>query len=339
MVERRGIAVAGNWLIDKVKVIDAWPAEEHLANILSESLGTGGAPYNVGVGLAVLDPSLPVEAIGVVGDDANGRHILEHLARLGIDGRGMRRTTQAPTSYTDVMSVKPTGRRTFFHNRGANTLLGPEDFHFGDTHARILHLGYLMLLHRLDAPDPQEPSRPAGAAVLERARAAGIRTSLDIVTDLGPRLHEVVLPALAHTDYFIANELESGALAGIPLREGRLLLHANLPRVAEALLDCGVRETVVIHAPEGGWWQERGAPGLWQPSLKVPPEENRGTAGAGDAFCTGILYGIHEEWDARRALQLAVANAAQCLSDPTTTGGLCPLAEVLALVDRFGFRD
>jgi sugar/nucleoside kinase (ribokinase family) len=196
-----------------------------------------------------------------------------------------------------------------------------------------------MLLDRLDAPDPEDPSRPAGARVLEQARAAGLRTSLDIVTDLGPRLQEVVRPALAHTDYFIANELESGALAGIPLREGSLLLPGNLSAVAEALLDCGVRETVVIHAPEGGWWQTRGTKGMWQPSLRVPPEENRGTAGAGDAFCTGILYGLHEEWDAERTLQLAVANAAQCLSDPTTTDGLRPLADVLALADRFGYRE
>ena len=33
--ERRGIAAAGNWIVDNVKIIDTWPQEETLANILS----------------------------------------------------------------------------------------------------------------------------------------------------------------------------------------------------------------------------------------------------------------------------------------------------------------
>ena len=58
MAERRGVAGAGNWIIDQVKVVDRFPEEERLAIILEESRGTGGAPYNVLVGLRALDPGL-----------------------------------------------------------------------------------------------------------------------------------------------------------------------------------------------------------------------------------------------------------------------------------------
>lgn len=339
-VERRGIAAAGNWIIDQVKIIDRYPPEDHLAVIQSESRGTGGAPYNVLAGLRALDPDLPLEAIGVVGDDSNGRFILEHLRSLNITADLMRRTPQAPTSYTDVMTVASTGRRTFFHNRGANAELCGEDFEFDRVRARILHLGYLMLLDALDAPDPSDSTRPCAARVLEEARAEGLLTSLDMVTELSGRLQDVVRPTLPHVDYFIANELESGALAGIPLRdeEGRLL-RENLPRVAGALLDHGVNRLVVIHYPEGGYWHPRDGQPRAISSLAVPQEFNRGTAGAGDAFCGGILYGLHEGWDAGHCLRLAVAHAAQSLSDPTTTGGLKPLAQTLELIDRFGFRS
>jgi sugar/nucleoside kinase (ribokinase family) len=237
------------------------------------------------------------------------------------------------------MTVLGTGKRTFFHNKGANALLAPDDFDFGGVQASILHLGYLMLLDELDRPDGRNPSLPRAAGVLSAAQQSGILTSLDMVTEISPRIHEVVRPALPFVDYFIANETESGALAECAARDdsGRLI-PANLNTIADTLLRMGVRRLVVIHAPECGFW--KGADGeTWiLPSLNIPGDWIKGTAGAGDAFCAGILYGLHEGWNAMETLKLAVSNAAQCLSDPTTTGGLKSLAETLRLPNRFGFR-
>lgn len=339
MSQRRGIAGAGNWIIDHVKIINGFPQEEHLVVIEEEALGTGGAPYNVLVGLATLDPSLPLEAIGVVGDDADGEYILGHLKRLGIGSTAMRKTSQVPTSYTDVMTVRPTGKRTFFHNLGANALLDEQDFDFGKIQARILHLGYLMLLKALDSPAPGDSSLTRAARVLSRAQQAGLSTSLDIVTDLSPRIHQVVRPALPFTDHLITNELEAAAVAGIEVRDKKgKLLPEVLPQIAQRLFDLGVRRDVVIHAPELGYWRRSDGTEVLVRSLKVPQTWIKGTAGAGDAFCTGVLYGLHEGWGPEECLKLAAANAAQSLSDPTTTGGLRPLKETLELVERFGFR-
>lgn len=41
--QRKGIACGGNWIIDLVKVVDFYPPENALANILSQSQGGGGA--------------------------------------------------------------------------------------------------------------------------------------------------------------------------------------------------------------------------------------------------------------------------------------------------------
>jgi hypothetical protein len=51
---RRVLLAGGNWIIDQVKLIDVYPQREQLANILSQSQGTGGAPYNVLIDLAKL---------------------------------------------------------------------------------------------------------------------------------------------------------------------------------------------------------------------------------------------------------------------------------------------
>src|SRR6185295_13132395 len=116
---RRGILAGGNWIIDQVKIIDVYPQREQLGNILSQSPGTGGAPYNTLIDLAKSGAPFPLTGAGLVGEDALGEQILAHCREHKIDTRFIRTTDEAPTSYTDVMTEQATGRRTFFHARGA----------------------------------------------------------------------------------------------------------------------------------------------------------------------------------------------------------------------------
>lgn len=50
------------------------------------------------------------------------------------------------------------------------------------------------------------------------------------------------------------------------------------------------------------------------------------------------MLGLHEEWDLPRCLQTGVCMAAACLSHPTGTEGMRPLADCLALGKKYGFR-
>ncbi|MCX5648273.1 MAG: hypothetical protein NTX40_04135, partial [Planctomycetota bacterium] len=83
--ERRGIAGAGNWIIDHLYICDRWPQEETLSNILEEARGTGGAPYNCLLDVAKFGPppgkeAIPLEAVGLTGDDADGEFIRAQMA-------------------------------------------------------------------------------------------------------------------------------------------------------------------------------------------------------------------------------------------------------------------
>jgi sugar/nucleoside kinase (ribokinase family) len=151
---RNGILAGGTWVLDHTKIIDFFPAQDALANVIAETLSNGGGPYNVLIDLARLGAPFPLAAVGVLGDDAGGEHIRDDCHKHQIDTRQLHITKEAPTSYTDVMTVKSTGRRTFFHRRGANMFLGAEHFDFAQSDARILYLGYLLLLDRLDQPEP-----------------------------------------------------------------------------------------------------------------------------------------------------------------------------------------
>lgn len=333
---RSGLLAGGNWIIDQVKMVDVYPQPEQLANIRSQSQGTGGAPFNVLVDLARSGTPFPLFAAGLVGRDALGREILQTCRRYKIDVRHLGTTPQAPTSYTDVMTEQGHGRRTFFHARGANALWCGGDLDFKKLNARIFHLGYLLLLDALDEPDARFGTQ--AARLLARAQAAGVRTSVDVVSEDSDRFARIVNPALKHVDYCILNEIEAGKTTGFKIRPpGGQLDTVALRHAAGALLQQGVRELVVVHFPEGAFARTRKGEDFWQPSLKLPRNYIAGTAGAGDAFCAGVLYGLHEGWDLQRCLLTGVCLAAASLSDATCTAGVGPLSTSLALARKFGF--
>ena len=88
---RRGLLAGGNFVTDYVKIIDTWPQQDELASIRSQSMSSGGGPYNVLKNLAAMKVGFPLEGVGLVGDDANGQWI-----RRDCDGRGID-TTQLLT--------------------------------------------------------------------------------------------------------------------------------------------------------------------------------------------------------------------------------------------------
>jgi sugar/nucleoside kinase (ribokinase family) len=82
--------------------------------------GNGGSPCNILKNLAKLGAQVPLEAIGLAGNDEDGRSILSDGEAHGIDAAHLKATARAATGSTDVMTVHGGGRRTFFHSRGAN---------------------------------------------------------------------------------------------------------------------------------------------------------------------------------------------------------------------------
>jgi sugar/nucleoside kinase (ribokinase family) len=336
MSTRTGILAGGNWIVDAVKIIDNWPQQDTLANILSEAKGTGGSPFNVLADLALLGADFPLAAAGLVGADENGRWIVERCAHLRIATGALKYTDAAPTSYTDVMTVQSSGRRTFFHARGANALLDAHHFDFTATDARLFHLGYLLLLDRLDRPSATHGT--VAAEVLARAQEAGLKTSIDVVSEDSERFPKIVLPALKHVDVCIMNEFEAGRVTGLKIRLGDALDRAALRTAMQQMLAAGVRERVFVHFPEGGC--ALGADGQWHEhgSVKLPPDYIKGAAGAGDAFTAGVLLGVHEERAVEESLRFGVCAAAANLSDETCTGGMRSLTQCLALGEKYGFR-
>jgi sugar/nucleoside kinase (ribokinase family) len=334
---RKGIACAGNWTLDLVKVIDQYPPESSIANITAESMGGGGCAFNVTLNLAIFDNSLELYALGVIGSDAYGNFLIDQFRsypHVHLDQ--LRRTGEDGTSYTDVFNVASSGRRTFFHYRGANRRFCPDHVDLDKLPVELFHLGYLNLLDAMYQADDQFKTVAAG--LLAQVRERGIKTSIDLVSEESSRYRQIVPPALKFTTYCIINDFEAEKLSGIPIRQRQALILGNLKRIATAILAFGVDDLVVIHFPEGAYLLTKDRGEILQPSLDLPESYIVGSTGAGDSFCAGVLYGLYKGWSHEKTLRFAVCAGAMNLSDLTTTGGIRRWQEVFEMEGRFPYR-
>ena len=333
--ERKGIALAGNILTDLVKTIDEYPRPGMLSSIRSVSRSVGGCVPNVGIDLAKIDRSLPLSAIGRVGDDEYGRYVLTQLACHGIDTGRVRISPTAPTSFSDVMSLR-TGERTFFHARGANAEFSPEDVDLSSLGCRLLHIGYLLLLDRFDAPDPEHGTVMAG--FLHDVQARGIKTSVDMVSDSTADYGKTVLPALRYCNYAIVNEVECCTAFGLsPTKADGTPNEDDIRRAMEGMAAAGVADKVIVHAkPIGYCLDVKSGRFTAVPSLAFPRELIRGSVGAGDAFCAGCLYGLYNGFDDERLLRFAAAAAAASLTEENAVDGMRPRDELIDMIERYG---
>ena len=312
--------MAGTILVDKINEISAYPASGELTKILSVSRAVGGAVPNVGIDIKRVDPTITVKAVGKIGNDGEGDFLVNTLEENGVDSSLLVRG-EMPTSFTDVMSIVG-GQRTFFTYPGACADFGYEDVDFENLDAKMLHLGYFLLLDKIDGGD--------GERILKKAKKMGIKTSIDLVSENSDRYH-IVKSCLKYVDNVIINELEAGMIAGVePKAE-------NLERIARAIKDMGVSERVIIHMPEiGVCLSDNGFFEL--PSWELPKEFIKGKTGAGDAFCAGALIGIYRGLDEMGVLTLASKAATVSLSAPDSIGGMISEAEIDKLLTKMNIR-
>jgi sugar/nucleoside kinase (ribokinase family) len=335
---RTGILAGGNWIIDNVKIVDVYPKEEKLANILRENTSNGGAPYNVLKAISKMNFGFPLAGIGAIGNDERGDFILNDCAELQIESSQIRKIGQINTSYTDVMTVQGSGKRTFFHSRGANAFLDESHFDFKSSEAKLFHLGYLLLLDKLD--EIGDDGLTGAAKVLQNAALAGMITSADLVSEQSERFRNIVPISLKFIDILFVNEFEAKMLTGVEIcDESGECSRTSAYQAAEVILAMGVRAWVVLHFPAGAIALNKQGDKLYQPCVNVPAAKIRGTVGAGDAFAAGVLAGVHENWTMDRSLLLGVCAAASSLMDASSSESIVSWQECLKIGELLGYKE
>jgi sugar/nucleoside kinase (ribokinase family) len=278
----------GDVMVDITAIVDE-PINYASDTPARVSLQAGGAAANSACWLA--HDGHDAALIGAVGDDAFGSLVRNHLAALQVTDLLV--TMPGSVTGTCVVIVDASGERTMLPDPGANAGLTPRDlpgaaFRSGDH----LHLSGYTLLHA--------DTRAAGMAALQRARDAGMTTSLDPASAAPLAQNPRVLdPAMTLIDVLIANEAEAEVLTGFA--DPRLALAALTDLVATAVVKLGSEGSIALRtgARRTGARRTRAlddspshgahAPAGESASTRAVDAEIVDTTGAGDAFAAGFL--------------------------------------------------
>ena len=336
-MERSGILCGGAWCIDRNISINHWPQEETVSVMLSEQHHGGCPGHNMSVGLKKLGAPFPISAIGLIGQDTDGKHLLEICDNYGIERSALISRGDVSTSFTFVMNAADTGKRTFFHSPGSFAVQSPEDFDFSNSTARIIHLGMPGIHKILDVPWNGEVS--GWVAVLKKARAAGLKPNIELVSIEPEKIRAAALPLLHYLDTLIINDYEAGALTEIETIKNGVTDPQACKKAAELLMERSDLSLAAIHFPKGGIVLSRNGDIAEHGSVDIPKSAIVGTNGAGDAFAAGILFGHHESWPIMQSLKLAHASAATSMRHESTTGSIENWQECLKLADAWGWRN
>ena len=332
-MDRKGICVAGSLIADRFYEVDSYPKEGFLSTVRSGNMHIGGSG-NLILDLAKLDEKLPVKVCAIVGKDDSGKDLLDVLGRYkNIDTADISRFGES--SVTLVMNAKDTKQRTFFYIPGASDVFDESHIKWDSIDSKIFHLEYLLLMKRVDAPDAEYGTH--AARILKLAKDRGMITSIDMVSEQSDRVRSVVLPSLKFTDICCINESEAEAITGIELLENGAISPERVAIALRELHNLGVSKWVVIHSPKCSYGYDVESDTVSESkSLDLPAGYIKGTTGAGDAFCSGILYGAHSGYTLVESMRLAGACAACSLSESNGTDGMRSLDQTLALCDIYG---
>lgn len=321
----RGIAFAGTLIADIAYKINCYPKKGNLAWIRDPKVQTGGL-NNVVIDIARMSESIPIKVSGLIGDDEYGRLILKKLGEYpNIDTRNI--TVWGRTPLTFAMTEEGSKQRTFFYDPGTSLSYEESHIDFNLLNADIFHLEYLLLLGALDEEDKEYGTR--AARVLAEAKKRGMETSIDVVSDESGRYKEVVHPALKYTDYYIGNEVESSGIAGIKLYDESGLIKDRVYEALEELKRLGVGKWAVIHSPKCNYAMDIKTGEILKDEVAaLEPELIKGTTGAGDAFCAGILYAAYEKKSLKEALYIAKICARASLLEEDSNLGVMKTEEM-----------
>ena len=334
---REEFITGGTWCVDYNMTVPRWPQEESSTRILSRDAKGGGSGCNFAVDVRRLAPEIPVSTIGLCGDDADGRLLLGVAEAHGVDAARFTVDPALSTHRTMAFTSLKSGQRTHLFEAGSADHMTPEHFDFSDCGAWMLHLGLPGTHERLDAPWQDDPN--GWVTVLKKARAAGLRTNMEVMSIRRDELRRLFLPCLPHLDFLILNDYEIGALADVEtLRDGHTLVD-DVIAAARRVLASGAMRLVVSHFPAGAVAVERDGTVHTHPSVRFPDSDVAGTNGAGDAFAAGFFCGYHRRLSLTDCLSSAHAAAAASLRSVDTYGSVEAMERCLALAERHGWRE
>jgi ribokinase len=349
----------GSAMIDIITLVDADNIErmrldnggksflllEQGRKVNAQSITThiGGGACNVAVSLA--RQGWDVNALACVGDDLNGRAVAEHLTKNKVGVKSLTATENAATGVA-VMVAAHDRNATIFVHRGANECLTQNELPpeaFAEN-----HLVYVSALSNESAdsfPYIVQQAKQAGSFVAVNPGIRQLTARADAFFGALPHINllslnrveaEALVPGLhaqtsikkdAASESVLLAKPEAPALLKRGLQFGGFDM--SLITFAKAVHSLGVEWLLVTDGLDGAYLFRKDK-GWWCPALNNV--EVKGSAGAGDAFCSTLTASLVQEDSPELALVKASVNAASVVSEVNTTDGLLEADDLMAKV-------
>lgn len=329
----KGIVIAGALVLDRHYLIDAYPDESRLSHV-SSSMDAVGGSGNIAIDLAKIDNSLPITLSAIIGSGSNGRVVVNEISKYSnINQKHIIKKDNTPL--TLVMNSNASKERTFFYYPGDSALFDDSYVNWDSIEGDIFQLEYLLLLASCDKEDPTYGS--VAARLLKKAQDKGMKTSFDMVSAKDNKARQLAVSACKFSNYCSINELEAEEITGCKIvTKQKEIDELELKKALFTLKDFGISDWVVIHWAKAGYGLDVATNTIYKvPSLNLPEGFIKGTTGAGDAYCAGILYSAYLGLSLEKALSIASATAAASLSETEGTTGMSSFENILKLYSKY----
>lgn len=278
----------GTLAADVIFLLDALPKKDSFCMVRHSEMQPGGSGTNAIVQAARLGSSCAY--IGTVGDDAEGRLVIDSLTAEGVDASHMYVRPGERTTRTEV-AVDREGNKCIF------LIMGDAFFKLRLNQKDRAHLHEAKVFFTDLLPGWAAMSALREAFYSEQKIAVALEVGLGLFADMGVT-EQQVKESLSRADLVVPCRDAARDLTGTddPEEQARRM-RGYCP--GTIVLTRG-SEGAAAFTPDGGSW--------FVPACDVKVED---TTGAGDSFTGSLLHAyLVKEWPIERALQFASACAA-----------------------------
>ena len=276
-----GIAVADTF----AKPINKFPKWNTLDTFSEIKFSAGGCAVNTGINLKNL--GLDVGVAAAIGNDKNGKYILEELKKKKIYTETLVKK-KINTAYTFAM-ISSEGKRRYLTNWGAND-------YFLDTDIKDSTLKKYGLIHLCGTFAMKSFDGRSTAKLLKRAKKLNLVTCMDTIYNDKVDCVSLLKSSIPHLDIFFPSYEEAILISGFKSIKKNMdfLKKFKIPIVG-------------IKMGEQGSIVSQNNLTFLCPSFKIPVVD---TSGAGDAFMSGLIFSIVKKLSIEESIIFATACAA-----------------------------
>jgi ribokinase len=270
----------------------------------------GGSAANTIYGLAKLGVSTGF--VGAVGDDEEGRMLVEDFNHVGVDSRQIR-SKKAKTGVALCLTDKA-GKRAIHLLPGASSLLEVGDIDLGYiSQAKILHLSSFADERQLELQKQLMSQIPSSVKISFAPGSIYASKGLEALTAIIERSHALFLNR-KEVEKLTAESFQKGAKKC--LDQGCQIVVVTL---GKGITKGKTTATCYLASSEGEHIIE---------SQKADTRPEGDTIGAGDAFACGFLYGLLREKDFKQCGYLGDLVARFSITKSGARAGLPTIAEL-----------